>query len=220
MSIALTLLPLVGAGEAPEPPPDPPAEVTWDAAVSSASLTIYDGGYSVQATGGSWYSATTETDPSTDKFYCEFVVNDSAHSGGSDSALTIGYAPPSTDLTSGSTFLGNATDTGAYIAGDTVREQGESDTSFGVTFSSGDIVGMAIDRTTGEGWIAVNGTWVNSGDPAAGTGPVFVVVPASARVALSARVRNSKTGDVTRRTKNSEFSYSVPSGFKGYAEPV
>ena len=55
-------------------------------------------------------------------------------------------------------------------------------TTYGSGFSSGDIVMLAYDGTTGKVWWGKNGTWFNSGDPAAGTGngdtmpnePVFI----------------------------------------------
>lgn len=42
-------------------------------------------------------------------------------------------------------------------------------------FSEGDVINWACDGATGEVWLGVNGTWYNSGDPAAGTGEVATI---------------------------------------------
>lgn len=47
-------------------------------------------------------------------------------------------------------------------------------TTTGVSgFTSGDVLMFALDRTVGNFWIGKNGTWFNSGNPAAGTNPQF-----------------------------------------------
>ena len=47
------------------------------------------------------------------------------------------------------------------------------------TVSQGDIVSIAVDADAGKIWWGVNGTWVNSGDPANGTNAVFTNVSTS-----------------------------------------
>jgi hypothetical protein len=42
----------------------------------------------------------------------------------------------------------------------------------GPTLVSGDIVGVAVDMSTGRIWFAKNNVWINSGDPAGGLNPV------------------------------------------------
>jgi hypothetical protein len=62
------------------------------------------------------------------------------------------------------TSLAYAEIQGNYFAVDTTGVSG---------FSSGDRLMFALDRTAGKMWIGKNGTWFNSGDPAAGTNPQF-----------------------------------------------
>jgi len=46
--------------------------------------------------------------------------------------------------------------------------------STGTSLSNGDVIGVAYDADTGEYWIAVNNTWVQSGNPSTGANPVLV----------------------------------------------
>jgi len=46
-------------------------------------------------------------------------------------------------------------------------------TSSYATFTAGDIVMVAFDADAGKLWFGRNGTWFNSGDPAAGTGEIY-----------------------------------------------
>lgn len=73
--------------------------------------------------------------------------------------------------------------------------------------ATNDIFGCAVDLDTGEIWFSINNTWINSGDPAAGTGEVYGTV--SGTVYPAASVYN--TTDAIRL--NAPFTYSPPSGF-------
>ena len=56
------------------------------------------------------------------------------------------------------------------------RDSGGSSntTNYGDTWrSNGDIIGCALDMDNGKVWWSKNGTWQNSGDPAAGTNAAF-----------------------------------------------
>jgi hypothetical protein len=48
-----------------------------------------------------------------------------------------------------------------------------SGTSYGATYTTGDVIGVAYDADNGKIWFAKNNTWQNSGDPAAGTGEAY-----------------------------------------------
>jgi hypothetical protein len=62
-----------------------------------------------------------------------------------------------------------------------------SSTDTGVTFTTGDIIQIALDLSagadaTGKIWFGKNNTWINSGDPANGTNEAFTVIaPSSTR---------------------------------------
>lgn len=82
------------------------------------------------------------------------------------------------------TGIGNTSTTTANVASDTNSvhlQNGASPmrtaynnaiVSLTGTGATGDVIMWACDSATGEVWVGVNGTWLNSGDPTAGTGEV------------------------------------------------
>jgi hypothetical protein len=81
----------------------------------------------------------------------------------------------------------------------------------GATPSAGDIIMFAFDAATGELWVGRNGTWLNSGDPAAGTGEVTTV---SLSYSWVATLCDASTQDAEINFGQRAFSYTLPSGFK------
>ena len=103
-----------------------------------------------------------------------------------------------------------------------------------IAYSSGDILMIALDMDNNKVWYGVNGTWANSGDPAAGTGALFSgssFAPTSAvmfggshymgrddRTYWNFGVNSTFNGNVTAGGNADgngigNFKYSVPSGF-------
>jgi len=151
------------------------------------------------------FAVTTMPMPMYGKWYAELMITTS----GSDWPQ-FGFIPESdvtqmliTDNIQGGTFANFSVvrpNDGAIFAYGTT-----SSSSYGSGYSTGDIVMLAFDGTTGKAWWGKNGTWF--GDPVAGTGngdtfsePVFV----TAGSYLNA-------GTITLNTET--FRYDPPSGF-------
>jgi len=69
--------------------------------------------------------------------------------------------------------------TGSYLVYTDTSNQGQKveENSF-ITLANfnagdGDIIGLALDRDNRKFWVSLNGTFINSGDPAGGSNPVF-----------------------------------------------
>ena len=97
------------------------------------------------------------------KWYCE--IKAVSFGGGSDPYM-IGIT--STEPTANSDELGHYANDWAY------REDGKyrnnnSNTTWGNTFTSGDIIGIALDLTNSKLYFSKNGTWQESGDPTSGS---------------------------------------------------
>ena len=102
-----------------------------------------------------------------------------------------------------------------------------------VSNSSGDVIQLAFDGATGKYWIGHNNTWLNSGDPAAGSNPIFTLSATdltydiffgySARDGLlSANFGNGvfkaatiSSAGTTTAGDDSIWEYDCPSGFYG-----
>jgi hypothetical protein len=108
--------------------------------------------------------------------------------GGSGPANSVGY---------------RSTDGDIYVGGAVVVA--------GATPSAGDIIMFAFDAATGELWVGRNGTWLNSGDPAAGTGEVTTV---SLSYSWVATLCDASTQDAEINFGQRAFSYTPPTGFK------
>jgi hypothetical protein len=77
--------------------------------------------------------------------------------------------------------------------------------------TSSQVVGFAYDSSNGKLWVAVAGTWQNSGDPAAGTGQVAT----ASWYANGAKVANSSNRSLVTVFNFGQrpFSYTPPTGF-------
>jgi hypothetical protein len=80
---------------------------------------------------------------------------------------------------------------------------------------SGTVVSIAYDPTNGKFWVAKNGTWYNSGDPAAGTNPTGIAtvhpdyLPYASAYSVGGVYMNMYTNFGQR-----PFRYTPPTGFK------
>jgi hypothetical protein len=81
--------------------------------------------------------------------------------------------------------------------------------SYGDTFSTGDIIGVALDTGSGKLWFSKNGVWQGSGDPENGTGEAFTTSNCET-VTISAYNINESV----RLHNRDEQVFSTPTGFK------
>ena len=106
------------------------------------------------------------------KFYAEFLPLTNLNTTGS-----MGY--PSFGLMQDTAISQRSHgDTGYYAYGPKglTKAPGGTATSYGNTYTNGDIIGIAYDADNGKVYFSKNGTWQNSGDPtsgATGTGAAF-----------------------------------------------
>jgi hypothetical protein len=101
-------------------------------------------------------------------------------------------------------------------------------TSYGNSYTTGDVIGVAFDLTNGKIWFAKNGTWQNSGDPVAGTNSAFTTL--SSTVTYFPAFGDASSGSTSTFDCNfgsppysansytdgagfGNFSYAVPSGY-------
>lgn len=80
----------------------------------------------------------------------------------------------------------------------------------GNTFTNNDVVMVAFDADTGQIWFGKNGTWNDSGNPAAGTGAAFT---ASGYQTLTPIANGETSGAGSLNFGQRAFAYTPPSGF-------
>lgn len=173
---------------------------------------------STGVTSGKWYAEFTATTVPTPSNFTEIGVATQdyvtyANSPGNDSAtFSTGYQSNTGQL----------------------RKGGGTSSTYGNSYTSGDVIGVAIDATNGKYWFSKNGTWQNSGDPtnssdanAASSNSsaisiagktAFMVVGNSAGAGTSVIDANFGQGGQSGLTYDSAsggyFKYTPPSGFK------
>lgn len=105
----------------------------------------------------------------TTKCYYEYIITNTAAAttpvvGMGDPSV---YLPVTNNLQNVNGAFGIRKDGAVYVNGSSVG-------TF-ASFTTGDIVGIALDPATGKFWYHVNGVWANSGNPTAGTGNIGTV---------------------------------------------
>ena len=206
-----------------------PTSPTWDqidylqsASGYSAGFTISNGGLTLSGdTNSAWKTALATKPNISGKVYVEIQVVSAA----SPTSIMVGLANQSIDLYF---YLGGVTTNPVMADYSSAAFWGGENALLGngasgvwsapttltcPTFSAGDIVMLAVDRTLGKAWVGYNGTWSNSGNPAAGTNEWINSIPATDMVFLAASIYTSPSNSLQINAKASQLTYSPPSGF-------
>lgn len=81
------------------------------------------------------------------------------------------------------TYPGATNPSFGYYA-DGGKDVNGSTTTFGASYSVGDVIGIAIDQTTGRVWGSKNGVWQASGNPSTGANPAATLTTGDLRFAV------------------------------------
>jgi hypothetical protein len=157
-------------------------------------------------TGSPWSTCRSTLGVSSGKWYFEATLTGSTGSTGNN---MIGVMTTTTSTLSDA--YGGST-TRSYQANGNL--QGNNSTGTVSSATSGDVIMIAFDVDAGKLWVGKNGTWMNSGVPASGTGNVFTTLPTSPIVPQVSMYGN--TGDNYGWYTNfgqQPWIYSPPSGF-------
>ena len=204
---------------------------TWNPLDNYYSQSTFSNGNTTQQTGNTEYGYSRATlGVSSGKWYWEVKLTTNH-----DTSL-IGIA--STQCTSTTNYLGaNANDYAYYYSG-TYYNNGSA-SSYGNSYASGDIIGVALDLDNNKLYFSKNGTFQNSADPtsgATGTGAISITDPASTTdgfyfpsvgdfnnasntYIFDGNFGNGRFGTTALASSNSDsaglglFEYSVPSGY-------
>jgi hypothetical protein len=95
------------------------------------------------------------------------------------------------------------------------KADGLSNLTNAPTFTTGDSLMFAYDSSTGKYWVGKNGTWTNSGDPAAGTNE-GITISTTKTYAIMANMNTSgaSVGVFSMNFGQRPFKYTPPTGFK------
>jgi hypothetical protein len=179
---------------------------------SSGTWTVTDGNLAASNSGSNSYSIIASSiGVSSGKWYFEFT----ATNVGSGGNLDIGI------LQDGNSFGGSggsASSIGQFATGYCYESNGtvyNNNTSGGSysSFTTNDVVQMALDLDNNKIYFGKNGTWQNSGNPAAGTGQIYSVTAGTYFAAIGRASVSSQTGAATANFGQRPFTYTPPTGF-------
>ena len=196
------------------------------------AMTLSNGNTKALTIAGKYTYIPTTLGMTSGKYYAEIKVT--AQSGSQD-AMVIGITSTSSGATTDE--LGHyANDYGYYGTGN--LQNNDSNTSYGSSYTTGDIIGIAIDLDNNKLYFSKNGVWQNSGVPTSGstgTGAVSITDPDSTpRGAYFFAVNNwsstttatfeanfgngyfgttAVTSAGTNASGNGIFEYDVPTGY-------
>jgi len=184
----------------------------------SADLTLSGGDLIATASGSGYDSVRATIGLSSGKHYWEFKYTTVA---GADAMC--GVANNSMTLTN---YVGiDANGWGNYMPTGNKLHAGASN-AYGTAQAVNDVIMIALDMDNFKVWWGKNGTWFNSGDPAAGTNPAYVAadgITGTLYPCLSLTNPNVTVGSANFGA--SAMAYTAPSGFRqgvytGTADPV
>jgi hypothetical protein len=184
-------------------------------------LTLY-GGNSVCQNGNLYLTASTSGDGSVkgtiamkagEKYYFEAIYNEVGGSGGQ---ATLGIT---SNLSTGA-FSKPGSSAGEFAfdfrgsAGTPQAKDEGSLTTYGTQPNNGDVVGIAVDLSTGKFYAHKANSYYNSGDPVSGTGAVITGIPTDLdylpHIGLDGGVNNN---DWVLNFGQRPFEYTPPAGF-------
>ena len=141
------------------------------------AMTLSYGNTRALTTAGKYTYTPSTLGMTSGKYYCE--IKCTAQSG-SQNEFLVGIT--STETTSTTAELGNYANDYGYNAPAGKSRTNNVQSTYGATFTTGDIIGIAVDLDNNKLYFHKNGTYQNSGDPTSGstgTGALSITDPAS-----------------------------------------
>ena len=174
---------------------------TWnsiDPTPEGIANTITEGNLQVRDSSGGYNWVIATQGMSSGKWYWEVYVDTvynyqiiGVHAGG-DTSRAQSHLGGESDGWGWSWYNGRAYNSDSYVSTGTA--------------TTGDIVQVAVDIDAGKIWWGKNNTWENSGNPSAGTSPIYSGLPSFLQPAFSIYGANSTNRITTNFGQDSSFA--------------
>lgn len=178
----------------------------WNPLDAGSAFTLSNANFTASASGSYIQTVRGTTSKSTGKWYFEVTASSIATSGD-----LIGIAKSSTPL--GSIVGQDAYSYGLYSA-DGYLYSGGGKQYYLSTFTTSDVIGIAIDLTGNLLYISKNGSWLNSANPSAGTGGISIT--GGAYFPAASIFATSGTATFILNTGGTAFTATIPTGFSAW----
>ena len=171
--------------------------------------STYSNGNTTITTPTSAYTwATTTLGVSTGKWYFENYVSTGASTTENMTGIAAGPSISSTEQ------LGGEPDTYSYYGGGQIWADGSAAVSAMPTYTAGDYIGCAFDLDNNKIYWHKNGTYINSGDPSAGTGGQTIIAPDAQTFANRTGFYFAAVGDYSS-THGGVYNINMGNGYFG-----
>ena len=168
-----------------------------------SAATTSNGNLNVQTSGSSGATINGTFGVSSGKWYWETILNAATDA-------TIFGIDEITELPS---YPGVSSTSYSYYPVSALKINNAVQTSYGVTATTNDVIGCALDMDNGKIWWSKNGTWMASGDPVAGTNAAFTGITGTKTPAVGDGSSGSNV-NVEYNFGQRPFSYTPPTGYK------
>lgn len=201
--------------------------VTLDPTYSNPAMILSNGNLSAQwSLSGSFGCSYATVPRSAGKYYFEIINTTPGGYGGAiydNWSFNAGLSVDrniTNDKTAGSTpnswAFSNANNTGVTTNTSTIAA-GVVTIVTGVSQIPQDgYLGVAVDLDSGKIWFNANGTWINSGNPAAGTNPTYTFTPTKTLYPALGQGSYNPGGKSTANFGATAFLGTKPSGFNAW----
>lgn len=188
---------------------------TLDNATRGSMVDITNGGLTITGnTADNSAVALGTIDVTSGKWYWENTVT----TVGGISYIGVGRPNIAWSSLNNAETAGDTTNV-VYMARSNGQTFGRSDakvvSNIGITFATGDVLGLALDMDSGAIYISRNNTWVTSGNPTSGmskTGAVFSWTPGTETMTPMGGGYNGSVNNFNFGQR--AFTYTPPTGFK------
>ncbi len=178
--------------------------------LQNGGLTLANGNLDATASTSAWRSSTGTLARSTGKFYYEITVTATT----ATNYMIAGVAKSSvaqSDMNDAPGVL-NANSWGIQFGSPSWKvNNGYTALSSSYTYTTNDVLMIAVDVDAGKFWFGKNGTWIESGNPATGANAIFTNLTGEIMPMLGVYA-SGNTGSVNFGQR--PFAYTAPSGFK------
>ena len=169
---------------------------------NSTGVTLTQANLGVSRSSSSQGLVSSTMGMTSGKYYCEVTINDSSN-------FVVGLVEGAL-LSTANRYLGQDSNTYGYDAGGQ-KVTGGSYSSYGTSYTSGDVVGIIFDADNGKLYFSKNGTVQNSGNPVNGTNFAFENLT-DGPYFFATSVENVSTANIFNFGQSS-FSHTPPTGF-------
>lgn len=173
---------------------------TWNPADMGGSTSLSNGNLTATSTASANSIVRATNSRSSGKLYFEVRVDVTG------AGMGIGVVVATSSLSSP---LGSDAQSWGYFSSGALQNNA-SIAAFGASYTTGNIIGVCVDFSTGRLWFAKNNVWQGSGNPAAGTNPAASGLSGAHFPAVNPF---TSTASVTARFIAAQQTYAPPSGF-------